>query len=412
MNKILVIDDEISIRESFALILEGKYKVVTAASGEGGLKIVTDQKIDLAFLDVRMPGLNGLETLARLKQLDPNLEVIMVTAVNEVQKASEAIKLGARDYLIKPFDVEAVLKMAENILRRKALLREGINLQKSVQSQTPELVGHNDQIVKINNFIDSLSTKNKRVLILGETGTEKEIVAWLIHEKSQRAEAPFIVLNLSAQMTAKEITLKLFGQGKGSTVVDLEKTPGLLDEARGGTVFINNIEYLPSELLKSFADDLGLIAGSSLVNFTELSQELLAYFAEAKIEIPPLRHRQTDIGLLINYYLEKLGEKHGQEIKPVSPAVEEVFSRFDWLGNTAELKATLERIVLNLSTNTIELTDLPIDLVLKHPGSLGEDCLSNFEKEYINKIYSYAGKNKEKASAILGINPSLIEAKL
>jgi DNA-binding NtrC family response regulator len=412
MNKILVIDDEMSIRESFTLILEGKYKVVTAASGEGGLKFATDQKIDLAFLDIRMPGLNGLETLARIKKIDPTIEVIMVTAVNDVQKASEAIKLGARDYIIKPFDVEAVLKMAENILRRKALMREGTNLQKVVQKKTPELIGHNDQIVKINNFIENLPAKNIRVLILGETGTEKEVVARLIHEKSHRAAAPFIAFNLSAQMTAKEIALKLFGQGKGSTVVDLEKNSGLIDEAREGTVFINNIEYLPIDLLKNFSDNLGLIAGCSLANFAEQSKELLAYFADTKIELPPLRNRQTDLGLLINYHLEKLGEKHGLEIKPLAPSIEEIFSRYDWPGNTVELIATLERIVLKLATNTIELADLPIDLVLNQPGSPGRDYLSHFEKEYINNIYSFAGKNKEKASAILGINPSLIEAKL
>lgn len=141
MNKILVVDDELSIRESFSLILEGKYKIVTAASGEGALKHVTDQKIDLVYLDIRMPGLDGLETLKRMKEIDPDIEIIMVTAVNDMRKANEAIKFGARDYIIKPFDVNAILKMTETLLRRKSLIHEGEAVQKEAQKKTARLVG-------------------------------------------------------------------------------------------------------------------------------------------------------------------------------------------------------------------------------------------------------------------------------
>ena len=143
MNKILVVDDELSIRESFSLILDGRYKLITAASGEGALKAAADQKIDLAYLDIRMPGLDGLETLKRLKQIDPAIEVVMVTAVNEVNKASAAIKLGARDYIIKPFDVDAILKMTAAILRRQELLREGA----AIQQKGKKLIGQSERIV-------------------------------------------------------------------------------------------------------------------------------------------------------------------------------------------------------------------------------------------------------------------------
>jgi len=133
MYSILVVDDELSIRESFSLILGGKYKLLLAASGEAALKTIADQKLDLVYLDIRMPGLNGLETLKRMKEIDPDLEIIMVTAVNDVQKASQAVKLEARDYIVKPFDVDHVLKLTEQILRKKSILTEESKAQKKAE---------------------------------------------------------------------------------------------------------------------------------------------------------------------------------------------------------------------------------------------------------------------------------------
>src|SRR5512136_2766701 len=171
-GKVLIIDDEPSIRESFALILGGKYQVLLAASGEAGLKHAADQKIDLAFLDMRMPGLDGLSTLKRLKEIDPELEVVMVTAVNDIQKASEAIKYGAKNYLIKPFDVAAILKMTEAILRRRSLIIEEENIRKGTDKKQLKLVGQSEKIESILRNIKKIAAKDMRVLVLGEPGTE------------------------------------------------------------------------------------------------------------------------------------------------------------------------------------------------------------------------------------------------
>jgi len=404
MNKILVVDDELSIRESFSLILEGKYKLFLAASGEAALKTTADQKIDLVYLDIRMPGLNGLETLKRIKEIDASVEVIMVTAVNDVQKASEAVKLGARDYIVKPFDVDAILKLTEMVLRRKSLQREG--------KEAPQLIGQNEKMIEITKIIEKIASKDLRVLILGEPGTEKEMVAELIHAGSPRAASPFRVYDLSAQLSPSEIRTNLFGMGKGSTTIELEKISGLFEEARGGTVFLNHIEYLPADLAAFQSVEARLIAGSNLAEFPEKSRESFDFFSEVLINLPPLRERTSDLPLLIKYYLDKFSEKYGKEGMEISPEAEELFSNYAWPGNTRQLESLLERLVITAPAAKINATDLPLDLLLKSPGAPGSDYLSAFEKDYIRKVFDSTGRDQEKTSALLGIGPALLEGKI
>jgi len=412
MNRVLVVDDELSIRESFSLILEGKYRVITTASGEGALKHVTDQKTDLVYLDIRMPGLDGLETLKRIKEIDPGVEVIMVTAVNDVKKASEAIKLGARDYLIKPFDVNAILKMTESILRRRSLRFEGETIQREAKKKAARLIGQSEKIGLIRKSIEDLSAKNLRVLILGEPGTEKETVVELIHEKGPRAELPLAYLPLSGKMSALEIKIKLFGAGGGLTTADLKRESGLLEEARGGTLFIDHIEFLPPDVLSAQTCDARLIAGSSQLELADKSKELFDLFSEAIFVLPPLRERISDLPLLVEYFLGKFNEQYGREIDDVSNEAMEIFSNYAWPGNTQELAVLLERLVIITNSNKISQKDLPLDLLLKSGEVHGSDYLSLFEKEYIQKIYKECGRDKEKLAALLEVNPALIEGKI
>lgn len=394
MNKILVVDDELSIRESFSLILEGKYRVLTAASGEGALKYLTDQKIDLVYLDIRMPGLDGLETLRRMKEIDPEVEIVMVTAVNEVQKASEAIKYGAKDYIVKPFDVEAILKMTERILRRKLLTLEG----EAIQKGAPKLFG----LDAVMETIKKVAPKSTRVLILGEAGTEKETVAELIHAQSPRAELPLRLFSLSEKMSAAEIKVKLFGSAKGATTADLKKKAGLLDEVCGGTLFIDHVEYLPPE---TFSTEVRLIAGSS-------QPDLFDYFSETLIILPPLRERISSLPLLINHFLETFNEEYSKEVKEVAPEIEEILSNYSWPGNTEELKSLLERLVITAATDRITAADLPFDFLLKSGGAWGSDYSSLFEKEYVRKIYGECGQDLDQTAAVLGIKSTLLEGKI
>jgi DNA-binding NtrC family response regulator len=405
MPKILIVDDERSIRDSFSLILEGKYKVLTAASGEGAIKQIADQKVDLAYLDIRMPGMDGLETLKKMKQIDPDLEIVMVTAVNEVQKASEAIKIGARDYLVKPFDVEAIIKMTEQILRRKALARE---VEKEASENKVQLIGQNEKIIGINKLIDKISAKDLRVLIVGEAGTEKELVARSIHYKSPRANAPFKILNLSSDMSAARIINRLVGAGRGSTIIDLEKNINLLEEARGGTLFINNLELLPS-IPDSFQEsNVRLIAGSSLDHLEEKAREQYNYFSEVMLSLPPLRERISDLPLLINNLIEQLNQKYAKEIKGLTPEVENIFSNYLWPGNFAELSALMEKLIVNATSEQIRLESLPVDLLLMGAQPYGSDYSALFEKALAAKAVKACDSHKEAAASMLGVNPSYL----
>lgn len=424
MHKILVVDDELSIRESFSLILEDKYKVLQAASGEAALKNVTDQKVDLVYLDIRMPGLNGLETLEKLKNIDPDLEIIMVTAVNDVQKAGQAIKLGARDYIVKPFDVNNVLKLTEQILRRKSILSEGEEIQKKAGKRAPELIGQHERIIKILKTIEKIKN-DERVLISGEAGTEKELIARIIHEKSKRADLPFYSIQLSRETSPQETKSMLFGREKGTSTVDLEAKAGLFEQVKNGTLFINNLESLPEDIFKTISTlefsrigpsshsipiEARLIGGTSS-DLNVKNKELVEFFSGVFIQIPPLRQRSSDIPLLIDHFIERYSAQYGLDVK-INKLALEALTGYSWPGNTLELESLTERLVLSSTNNQIALEDLPIDILMKTTEGSGGNFISSFEKEYIRSAFEKRGKNKEKAAAFLGINPILLETKL
>jgi len=403
MNKILVVDDELSIRESFSLILAGQYQVTTAASGEAALKHVADQAIDLVYLDVRMPGLDGLETLQRLKTIDPGLEVVMVTAVNDVRKASEAIQLGARDYLIKPFDVEAIIRMTERILRRKALSRESDAL---IGPTRPQLIGRSEKIEAIILQAKKIAGTEERVLIQGEPGTEKEEIARLIHENSPRRELPFQSFYLSAGLSAEAFQSILSGRDRGFTTADLKKENGLLAEARGGTLFFSHLEYLAA---KPAAGAARLIGASDRSDLAETNREIFDYFAEAVITLPPLRARLGDLPLLVERYLALYNRRHGRRIDRLAQDALEIMSGYHWPGNTLELRLMIERLVLKADNEEITAGDLPLDLLLKSGRAYGRDYPAAFEKSYIKKVREVSGLDRAGLATLLQVKPSYLE---
>lgn len=398
MYNILVIDDEQSIRESFSLILEGKYNIFLAASGEGALKLAADNKIDLAYLDFRMPGINGLETLKRLKQIDPSLEVIMITAVNDMQKAGEAIKLGANNYLIKPFDVDAVLKMTERLLQRKTLIKEGLEVQKGSQ-RSLQLVGQSEKILAANKQIEKAAASSEPVLIVGEAGTEKEPAAELIHQQSDRQDFPLKRISLTPEISPNRLRQILLGGSSGSNTIDLEKKVGLLEMAKDSSVIINNFEFYP--------------AGTPLLTARLLatSTKPLNDFKGLVINLPPLRERLSDLPLLINHYLSLFSERYGQEIRSVNAEVEDLLTKYQWPGNVKELELVIERFFLNYSGEAVSPTYLAFEYTLGGTETLGRTYLESLEKEYLRRVYEEAG-NAERAAAALKIPVEMLAAKL
>lgn len=429
MQTILVVDDEVSIRESFSMILEGQYRVLLAASGEAALKTISDQKVDLTFLDIRMPGMDGIATLKRLKEIDPDLEVIMVTAVNDVKKASEAVKLGACDYAVKPFDVQHILKLAEQILRKKNILRESDLAKQKAGRNLYRLIGNSEKIKTISKIIENIKG-DEAVLLLGERGTEKELIANLIHQKSARAEKKLTTLNLGPTLTISQLKNLFCGRTTGASTVDLRAKNSLFEETKQGTLFINNLESLPEEIFqivktKEFSR-LGStrqaatpvkvpittrLIGGATAKLAETNKAIFEFFSATLINIPPLRERTSDIPLWLNHYLEKYNQQYGKKLK-FEPLALEVLVDYDWPGNLDQLADLVERLVLICAKPLIEINDLPFEIVLKSGAEAGKDYLSLFESAYIHKVFSLNKKDKHKTAIDLGISPIVLETKL
>ena len=380
---VLIVDDELSIRESFNLILSDKYKVIVAASGEAAIKYVTDQPIALVYLDIRMPGMNGIETLKKIKEVDPQQEVIMVTAVNDVKRASEAIKLGAHDYVVKPFDVKDIQKMTEDLIRRKNLLKasQGISFR-----EEEVLIGTSEKIIEIKRTISKIKNKKSSVLILGEEGVEKEKVARALSQNN------FFCLDLKTKKERLE---------------DLQK------KAKGGTLFLDHIECLQDAKLEL---DFRLICGTS-VNLKEIefSKELFERISDEIIELPPLRERLNDINILAQYFLEEADLKYNKNIREISEAALDVLVSYDWPGNLLELESLIENLVMTEDAPILCPEDLPLSLICSegsfYPLSL-EENYARFEKDFIDIVIRRAKSDNKLAAEILGIKPVVLEAKL
>ncbi|MFA6548772.1 MAG: sigma-54 dependent transcriptional regulator [Candidatus Margulisiibacteriota bacterium] len=419
MNNILIVDDELSIRESFSLILEGKYNLLLAASGEAALKTVSDQKVDMVFLDIRMPGMNGLETLRRIKELDPDIEVVMVTAVNDVQKAGEAIKYGARDYVVKPFDVDFIARLAEQTLLRKSIFSQGNEIKKRNGREIPELIGQTEKILSLESSLGKI--KGGRVLVLGEAGTEKETIAQIIHASSDRANQPFQQISLYPGMSVKNLTAQFLGWEKGTSTSALEAKSGWLEQTQAGTLFIDNIEYLPKALFEIFVANHFSREGSAVAapinsrfivgsspDLAEKNRSYFDFFAETSLTLPPLRERSSDIPILVSRLAEKFGTRYGKEIKFNNAALEALIS-YNWPGNIRQLENVVERLVLTSKNNLIPPEALPIDVLLEYAESSGRVFVEDFDRQYIQAVLEECGGNKEKAARRLGINPIFID---
>jgi len=422
---ILVVDDEISIRESFTVILSKEFRVITVASGEAALKRIIDEKVDLVYLDIRMPGLTGIETLKRIKEIDRSIEVIMVTAVNDVASAGTAIKLGAKDYVVKPFEVNDILGKTRSIV-----IKSQAKAIKPMRKE--EIIGSSRQISSIRKLIEELAHDDRSVLILSEKGLEGEIIANTISSESKK---PLKILNAYEHMKDAEI----FGYEKGSFTEAFEKKSGVLEEANGGILFIRNIELLPNETQQRLADalhnkqmtrngsmspihiDVRMISETSInikdhVKSDIFNKSLYEKFSEAVIELPPLRQRDSDIPIFMNHYVEKFADLYGKKVQ-LSLEAANILSDYPWPGNLTELANTMETLVLDSPHGTIKPEDLPLDILIKSTWSQGsyatlDNLVARLEHVHILKVYNSAGQNKALASSILGIQPKTLESKL
>ena len=440
---VMVVDDEFSIRESFGLILGDNYKVLLSASGEAALKKLADEKVDVVYLDIRMPGMDGLETLKKLKDIERDVTVIMVTAVNDVQKAGEAIKLGAKDYIVKPFDVEAIVKMTERVLKKKALCKETKEVRESAEHYDEDLIGTSKPLEDLRALINDLSQKDVNVLILGEAGVEKETVARLLHTESKRGKGAFITAAF-LDKGEDEARSMLFGKGGSSFAATLEKESGLLEAAEGGTLYFQNIESIPSVVQKELATailknefihrDLGTavkinlraIASSSvdlkaLIAEGRFSKELYEAIGTSEITIPPLKQRSSDIAEMAQYFVDKYNRIFARSVKAFTKDSLEALQGYPFPGNADELENIVEGIILTFDEQEIPLSKLPLNVLLNSASLKGlseaealtfDSLTDKLEKAHIERMLLASGGDISKAARTLGLLPNSLSAKM
>lgn len=445
-NSILVVDDELSIRESFKLILEGNYFIHLAATGESALKKLVDEKIDVIFLDVRMPGLNGLETLKRIKEIEPAVEVVMVTAVNDVQKAGEAIRAGAADYVVKPFDVAKINNMVETVLKKKAIAKDSKGIRKEAEylMGTANLIGNSDKMQKIISHVDKIAKSNANLLITGPAGTEKETIANVILKKSHHNNQVLVVENIQPNQNASKLKELFFGKGTGSSTVSLEKQTGILEKASGGILFINNIDNLPQDFQVTLSKVLSTkqfnrqdystpikfncrIIAATLKDLEALCKEgkferlLLTELSQEKIKLPPLKARSTDIPLLVNSYVEELKIKYSKKITGLTKDALDILSSYKYPGNLLELKALVELLVLQTQNELIQTDEIPIEVLISSPTFYGsnegkdltyDEMQKSFERNFISQMLEKTSKDVKKTAQLLGIAPRVLSTKM
>jgi len=390
---ILVVDDEKNIRRTLDLILSGEgYSVVTVESAEEALERLTVRPIDLAIVDLKLPGVSGLELLARLRADEPtkDLPVVVISGHATVQDAVAAIKLGATDFFDKPLDRDRVLISVRNSLRTARLSRTVEQMQAEIQARY-EMIGTSARINKLYQDIDKVAPTKASVLITGESGTGKELVSRAIHRLSSRAEAPFVKVNCAA-IPRELIESELFGHEKGSFTGAQGRKRGFFEQAHGGTLFLDEIGDMDlaaqAKVLRALQNGEIVRVGSETVLHVDVrvlaatNKDLSKSVADGTfredlyfrldvfpISVPALRERREDIPLMVEAFVAAFCELNGLRRKRIDPAVHEALAHRHWPGNVRELKNVVERAAI-LSSDVITVADLPED---PHSNPFEED---------------------------------------
>jgi len=439
--RILVVDDEESQREMLAGHLKNEgYAVTTAESGESALEICKKNFFEVALLDLRMPGLSGLDLLNRLKEINPDTTSIIITAYGSIESAVEALKSGAFDYITKPIsNLEELDLLIEKALETHSLLRENRALKEELEKFAGrlEIIGESRQIKEVFSSVARVASSDASVLITGESGTGKELFARAIHQASGRAKGNFVAVSCAA-LPETLLESELFGHEKGAFTDAKGKRAGRFELAHGGTLLLDEIgdvppstqvkllrvietkEYHPLGSEKTYLADVRILAATNQ-NLEEKIKEgsfrddLFYRLNVVRIHIPPLRERKGDISILTNYFLEKLSRKNRKKITGITPEVRDLLIRYDWPGNVRELENVLERAVVMCRGEVIDLGDLPprlsekiaVEKELKPSGSLRE-----MERKLIREALEVTSWNFTEAAAILGIHRNTLRLKL
>ncbi|HUX60915.1 MAG TPA: sigma-54 dependent transcriptional regulator [Ignavibacteriaceae bacterium] len=429
-EKILIVDDEKIVRESlFHWFEEEGYEVDTAEDGESALRKFEKIKFDLLLVDMKMPGMSGLELLARIKAIDTESVVILITAFASVPTAISALKNGAYDYVTKPVDPDELAHLVQKALEQKALKLENKQLKENIEEiiKPDNLIGESYQMKKIYELIHTVAPGDTTVMIRGESGTGKELVAKAIHINSKRKYFPIIPVNCGA-LAESLLESELFGHEKGAFTGAQFKRKGKFEMADGGTIFLDEIGSVSlkmqiellrvieskqfnrvggNELIKS---DFRIIVATNepleeLVKAGKFREDLYYRLNVFSIVIPPLRERRDDIPLLANFFLKKFSVVMNKPLKMISKEALDFLVHYDWPGNVRELENAMERAMVIGKIDTIVVDDLPFHVSSNNfVSDDGYKSLSAMEKKYINKILNENNWNISRSASILEID--------
>ncbi|MGD8627841.1 MAG: sigma-54 dependent transcriptional regulator [bacterium] len=395
--RIMVVDDKETMRSLFQRILTD-HQVITAGDGAKALAMLdADQPFDVIVSDIRMPGLDGLSLLKEVKRVQPETEVILMTAYAEVGDAVEAMKAGAMDYLVKPFDPDDAVAVVNKALDKRKLRQQARHLRDAMDTSSGfgPFIGKSDAMRKVYGVLEKAAASDVNVLIVGESGTGKELAAHAIHLKSKRRDSPFLPVNCGA-LPVELAESEFFGHVKGSFTGSVKDKPGLFEEAAGGTLFLDEVNALPPAVQvklnraieeregrrvganRSYAIDVRLVAASNVdlkaeVDAGRFREDLYFRLHVLAVRLPALRKRKEDIPLLIAHFLKAL-DSGGT--KGVSPEAFKVMMEYSWPGNVRELRNALESALAVSEASEISVEDLPQHISETSAGMISEDHLT------------------------------------
>jgi DNA-binding NtrC family response regulator len=434
--KILIVDDELIMRESLAGWLERDgHEVTKTASGEEALAVLKDSRFDILLVDMKMEGMSGLDVLKQVKESDPEVSVVMITAYGSISTAIEAMKNGAYDYLLKPFEPDELGLLIEKISEYQAQARENLYLKQQYQDRTrfESMIGQSKPMQEIFDFIQDIAPTGSTALITGETGTGKELAARAIHTHSPRCEGPFVSVNCGS-IPEHLMESELFGHQRGAFTDAKETRKGRLELAHGGTLFLDEIGEISMrmqiDLLRVLEDrvfyrvggtqpieiDFRVIAATNrdleeAIREGTFREDLFYRLNVISLRMPSLKERKEDIPLLAEHFLHRFSQETNKVVQLISREATDEMMLYEWPGNVRELENAIERAVVVCKGPKIMPNDLPI-FRPEYTSPRPNNTLTEVEKAHIQQILNENQWNISKSATILGIDRSTLYSKI
>ena len=459
MNKILIVDDEKNVLSSFKKVFSREgYNIVTAGNAEEGLSCAQKDAFNLLIMDIRMPGISGLEAFSRFKEIDSKMPIIIMTAYGTTETAIEAMQKGAFDYVLKPFEVPKMKELIEKALAASRIMKAEVSFDTNEQAGGERIIGFSSPMQEIYKTIGQVAASDVTVLLRGESGTGKELISRAIYSHSNRKNKPFLVIN-SAAIPETLLESELFGYEKGAFTDARERRIGKLEQCDGGTVFLDEIGDMPASIQakilrvledksferlggnKTIKVDVRLIAATNrnleaLIKEEKFREDLYYRLNVVTINIPSLRERKEDISALVEYFLNKYNKELNKNITSVSAEALKILRRYDWPGNVRELENVIKKAMLFSKGNIILpehifITDAIVkrskELMMqfrdlleqvtkqnlqKQSTSLYKDTIEEIEKTLLIEALKQTQGNQSQAAKLLGISRPTLKEKI